>query len=117
MKLWEIIKKTPSTYDEVTVLDNVYDIEFYMYRPDADADDWDKACVKLAKLLEVDEVCANGAVVVKFTELVESHLEELKKADLFIRCNIDDIMCDMHMIMAGYVSEDWLTKFVDVLSK
>lgn len=99
--------------DEVTVWDNTYDIEVYFYNQEGDA--WDSAMMKLASKLDVLDVSPNGGVTVDLTGLIERNLGNLRKANLFISLDIDDIMDDMEAILAGNVSENWLVKFVSCL--
>lgn len=113
MTLYEYLKKTSDW--EITVWDKDYDMETYFYKED-DKDAWDKAMNDLAKLLTITQF-GNGGVIVNLAEVIEKKLPELKKADLFIHCNIDAIMDDIDNILAGCVSEEWLTEFVDVLKK
>lgn len=112
MTLYEYIQY--SADEEITVWDNDYDIETYFYRNDG-KDAWDKAMNDIAKCLSVVEF-RNGGVVVNLSEVIENKLPELKNADLFKNCYIDDIMDDIGSIFAGYVSEDWLVLFADILS-
>ena len=112
MKLYDYLV-TLEEGTELTVWDTDYDIESYFYNDEAD-DDWQTSMLKLAKLLDVIEVKERG-VVVNLSEVIEKKLNELKEADLFIKCNIDSIMNDIQNILAGYVSEEWFKEFVDVL--
>ena len=112
MKLYDYLV-TLEEGTELTVWDTDYDIESYFYNDEAD-DDWQTSMLKLAKLLDVIEVKEYG-VVVNLSEVIEKKLNELKEADLFIKCNIDSIMNDIQNILAGYVSEEWFKEFVDVL--
>lgn len=118
MKLVDIIKKTREGV-EIVVVDNTYDGEYYFFGSGkvSEMDDWEKTLYDLSKILDVVEILGCNKIAVNLTELVESHLKELDAADLFIHCNIDDIMFDMDAILAGYVSESWLKQFVSVLSK
>ena len=100
--------------EELTTWDNDYDTEIYFYAEYIPLDKWDKSLMELSKLLTVVEILEDG-VVIDFAEVIESRMEELKKADLFIHCNIDAIMDDMNAIMSGYVSEEWMEKFVETL--
>ena len=113
MTLYEYLEQT--TDWEVTVLDKDYDIETYFYKTDG-KDRWDKAMNDLAKLLTISRFGKEG-LVVNLAEVIESKIPELKKADLFIKCKIEPIMNDIDNILAGNVSEDWLEKFVEVLSR
>ena len=114
MKLYDYLV-TLEEGTELTVWDTDYDIESYFYNDEAD-DDWQTSMLELAKLLDIIEVKERG-VVVNLSEVIEKKLNELKEADLFIKCNIDSIMNDIQNILAGYVSEEWFKEFVDVLKK
>lgn len=113
MTLYEYLEQT--TDWEVTVWDKDYDIETYFYKTDG-KDRWDKAMNGLAKLLTISRFSKEG-LVVNLAEVIEKKIPQLKEADLFIVCKIDPIMNDIDNILAGYVSESWLEKFVEVLSK
>lgn len=113
MTLYEYLEQT--TDWEVTVWDKDYDIETYFYKTDG-KDRWDKAMNGLAKLLTISRFNKEG-LVVNLAEVIEKKIPQLKEADLFIVCKIDPIMDDIDNILAGCVSESWLEKFVDVLSK
>lgn len=112
MKLYDYLV-TLEEGTELTVWDVDYNIESYFYNDEAD-DDWQTSMLELAKLLDVIEIKEYG-VVVNLSKVIEKKLNELKKADLFIKCNIDSIMNDMKNILSGYVSEEWFKEFVDVL--
>lgn len=112
MTLLEYIRTCPEG-DEITVWDNDWDMETYFYNQ-AD-DDWDRAMMKLASKLNVIEVQDDG-VVVDFYDLIERNQPALEKSDLFYDTDVDAIMEDMDNILAGYVSEEWLSRFVDCLS-
>lgn len=114
MKLYDYLV-TLEEGTELTVWDTDYDIESYFYNDEAD-DDWQTSMLKLAKLLDVIEVKERG-VVVNLSEVIEKKLNELKEADLFIKCNIDSIMNDMQNILSGYVSEEWFKEFVEILGR
>lgn len=111
MTLYEYIQT--HTDDEVTVFDDVYDMETYFYKDTAD-DEWDKAMKELSKLLTVVST-SNYGVTVDLSRLIESKLDKLD--DLFNVNEIDDIMEGMDLILAGNVSERWLTKFVKALKE
>ena len=112
MTLYDYIKQSGNW--ENTVWDKDYDIEVYFYKNDYNLDSWDKSMEKFSKLLIVDNI-SNGGVTVNMSELIESKMENLKKAKLFIRCDIDSIMDDIESIISGYISESWMEKFVDAL--
>lgn len=98
---------------ELTVWDVDYDIESYFYNDEPD-DDWQTSMLELAKLLDVTEVKERG-VIVNLSEVIEKKIDELKEANLFLRCTTNRIMGSMEGILAGGVSEEWFKKFVDVL--
>ena len=112
MKLYNLL---PKNGDEVTVVDKDYDMEAYFYYVSGkEADRWDKAMMKLAKVLDA-KFLGNGHVEVNLSDLVESHIDKLK--GLFIHCEIDAIMEGMDLILSGYVSEHWMEEFATILSK
>ena len=113
MTLYDYLSLMEDGY-EMTVWDDDYDIEVYFYNTTNVEDLWDKSMVELSKLLEVKKVCTNG-VIVNLSKVIESHLEDLNKADLFIECDIDLIMNDIEAIISGNVSEEWMENFVNVL--
>lgn len=100
---------------EVTVLDNAWDIEVYFYNNTGILDSWDRSMLRLAELLTVTKVVDDTTVNVNLIELIEKHMDQLKAADLFIVYDIDNIVADIESILAGFVSESWLEKFVKVL--
>lgn len=113
MTLYEYLEQT--TDWEVTVWDKDYDLETYFYKTNG-KDRWDKAMNELAKLLTISRFSKDG-LEVNLTEVIERKIPQLEKADLFIVCKIDCIMNDIDNILAGNVSENWLEKFVEVLSE
>ena len=115
MTLLEYIKQTSDW--EITVFDKDYDMETYFYKDIVKPkDSWDKSMNKLAGLLEVTETSERG-VTVNLSDLIESKLEAQKKAELWKICEVDEIMYDIDNVIAGYVSDDWLKKFVTVLAE
>ena len=112
MTLYEYLKQTSDC--ETTIWDKDYDMETYFYK--GNDDNWDKAMNEFAKLLTVMEISKEG-VTVNMYDVIEKAIPSLKKADLFIKCNVDAIMEDMDLILAGNVSEEWFCEFVEVLKK
>lgn len=114
MKLYDYIQQAKDW--ENTVFDEDYDIEVYFYKNDdnEEMDSWDKSMEKLSKLLTVNSISKNG-VIVNLSELIESKLENLGKANLFIETDIDLIMDSIESIISGNVSEKWMEKFVKAL--
>lgn len=109
MTLYEYLQSYQD--DELTVWDADYDMETYFYKDTSD-DEWDKAMVELSKLLTVTSTSAGG-VSVNLSQLIESKIDKL--GDLFNICEIDEIMDGMDLILAGNVSERWMTNFVEAL--
>lgn len=114
MTLYEYMEKLEEG-TEVAVIDNDYDVETYFYNDMNYEDEWDKSMIALSKILTISEVIDEERVSVNISELIEKHIDELKQAGLFIRCTLDAIMYDIEQILSGYVSEEWLKKFVDIL--
>ena len=114
MTLYNYLSLMPDG-EELTVWDKDYDIETYFYSKADKLDNWDKSIIELSKLLTIAEIRADG-VIVNLAEIIEANISKLKKTDLFIYCNIVDIMDDIDNILAGYVSEEWLEEFVKVLT-
>ena len=112
MKLYDYLT-TLEEGTELTIWDEDYDIESYFYNDEAD-DDWQTSMLELAKLIEVTEIKERG-VIVNLSEVIEKKLNELKEADLFLKCTTNKIMGSMEGILAGGVSEEWFKEFVDVL--
>lgn len=100
---------------ELTVWDKEYDIESYFYNDESD-DEWQTSMLELAKLLDVTEVKERG-VIVNLSEVIENKINELKEADLFLRCTTNRIMGSMEGILAGGVSEEWFKEFVGILGR
>lgn len=116
MNLYEYIQLTEEG-TEVTVTDSVYDTESYFYNNETTADLWDKSMMEFAKLLTVKQINPNGAVSVDMSTIIENHINDLEKANLFIECEIESIMDDIDNIISGDVSEEWLAQFVEVLKE
>lgn len=98
--------------DEITVWDKDYDIEVYFDNYGDDA--WAQAMLKFADKLDIVEFTEDG-VVVNMSDVIESNIDNPAFEDLFIDVDVDAIMDDMENILAGYVSEAWLTKFANCL--
>ena len=112
MTLYEYLKSREDGA-EITVYDKDYDMESYFYN-DVPDDEWSLAMEDLSKLLTVTKIIKDS-VEVNFSELIESKMDNIKKADLFEECDIDEIMECLDYIIAGNVSEKWMCKFVEAL--
>ena len=121
MKLYDLLKENPE--EEITVWDEEFGIETYFYGgtiEDKGNDEWDTAMYQLAKKLEVINTAIKDnrtCAVVNLSQIIENNLDKLEKTDLFINCDVDSIMDDMPNILAGNVSEKWLTDFVEALPR
>ena len=115
MKLIDAINKMKygSELPELTVWDTDYDMESYFYKNEG-TDKFDRAMNKIASALNVIEEKEKG-VVVDLSSLISRHLSEL--SDLFIRSDIDSIMDCIESVFSGNVSEEWMSKFADILAK
>ena len=113
MTLYEYLKSTEEG-TEVTVWDEVYDMESYFYNDEDLKDKWQTAMLNLAKKLEVVKV-HNKGVEVNLSEVIELNIENLKETNLFKICTVDAIMDNIMIILSGYVSEEWMEKFVETL--
>ena len=113
MTLYGYISLMPDG-EELTVWDKDYDTETYFYGGEPD-DEWSKAMSDLSKLLTIKEINCNG-VIVNLSDVIESKINKLKEAELFICCETDAIMDDIDSILSGNVSEDWMERFVAVLN-
>lgn len=115
MTLYDYIKK--STDWEITVWDDVYDVEVYFYKPDDynNLDLWDKSMIELSKLLTISTFNENG-VSVNLSSLIEKHLTILKEKEIFtLISDIDEIMFEINSIISGNVPDKWMWDFVSVL--
>lgn len=125
MKLSEYINQHPG--EEIAVHDKDYEMESYFYGDDPllDEDDWDKAVKKIASILDVEEIETEppggglyvAGVTVNLADVIERNLKVLNESELFFDSTVDDIMNDMPYILAGNVSEKWMTEFADTLEK
>ena len=113
MKLYEYINLMEDG-EELTVWDKDYDMETYFYSDKDTEDRWQNALLELSKLLTITEIRSNG-LIVNLAEIIEQNIDKLKKANLFIYCDIDSIMDDIDNILSGYVSESWMEKFVETM--
>ena len=115
MTLYDLMELTEDGF-EMEVTDADYDILTYFYSAkEGTPDIWDDAMVRLAKLLKVTRILYGYRIEVNLGHVIESKLSELEVADLFIECDMESIMDDIDNILAGYVSESWMQKFVTIL--
>jgi len=112
--LYDYLQQTEEG-EEITVHDKDYDTETYFYKKETDeTDSWSISMETLSKLLTITKI-RNNSVEVNLSKVIGNKLQQLEKADLFISCDIDDIMDDIDNILSGNVSEEWFKKFVCIL--
>jgi len=125
MKLYDYMKVSEEDYD---TYDTVYDavVTVCYIEEDAENDSYDNFCIELMKKAEVESKCGDG-LVVKWTELITGNMDKFRAftekhwrykyrddEDEFIYQWINEL----HLYMAGYVSEDFydtLIEFVETL--
>lgn len=123
MTLYEYLKMSEADYD---TYDTVYDAVVTVCFIDEESDEYDKFCNSIIKKVDVVKIIGDS-LVVNWNELIERNMDKFKKftekhwryqyendTDEFVYQWINEI----HMYMAGYVSEDFystLNKFVDSL--
>lgn len=113
MKLYDYLKLMPEG-NELTIWDKDYDIETYFYSDKPDSDDrWGKSMWELAEILDIVQIDTNG-VVVNLADVIKNNVYKL--TELFESYNIDDIMADIPNILAGNVSENWMERFIDIMT-
>ena len=123
MTLYEYLKLTEADYD---TYDTKYDNGITVCYIEEECDDYDRFCNGIVK--KVDVVKTSGDILtVNWSELIERNMAKFKKftKKYWMRHyekDIDDFIYqwinEIHMYMAGYVSEDFysvLNEFVDSL--
>lgn len=124
MKLYDFIKMAETDYD---TYDTIYDegVTVCYIEENAENDSYDKFCINIMKKAEMEKV--NGDIlIVNWTKLIKDNMEKFrefsKKHWRFQYKDEDDFIYEwikeIHMYMAGYVSEDFydvLVKFVATL--
>lgn len=117
MKLYDFLKMAEADYD---TYDTIYDegVTVCYIEEDGKNDSYDKFCINIMKKADMEKVNGN-ILIVNWTKLIKDNMEKFRKFskehwryeyeadDDFIYEWIKEI----HMYMAGYVSED----FYDVL--
>ena len=124
MKLYDFLKISDNDYD---AYDDVYDISVTTCRiyEDDNNDDYDNFCIDIMKKVDVVKVTSDITMICKWSDLIERNLEKFKAftsenwedqyeddKDEFIYQWIKEI----HLYMAGYVSEDYYKTLVDFVS-
>ena len=125
MTVYEYALANDLIEDEIEVIDLTTDDFWYAYPEEVDpeADLFFQACARMWKYLEIvpdpdgatDPDC-DWHVFVDMYGLIERRLPALKKEDLFNSYNVETIMSDMNAIFSGYVGENWMDRFVSVLT-
>lgn len=119
MNLLEFMKQCEEG-EEIIVFDKDYDIEIYFYgeKYTDKVANWEKSMNKIAECLTVIEELTDRyrlTVVVNLSEILEKSLESGTMDELFYSKNIDVVMSEMDIILAGNVSEKWLADFAESL--
>lgn len=117
--LFEIMKTFEEGY-EYTIHDVDYYTECYFYSDFESSDRFDKAIIELSKLLSVREIVEYedgnpSELTCDINGLIEMHIDDLKRHELFRSYDIDDIMDCWDAIISGNVSERWMEEFVNAL--
>ena len=121
MKLYDVMKKSEEDYD-------TYDTEYdacvtVCYIDDEDeTDNYDKFCNEIIKKVEVTRIIPDSHLVCDWTKLIRDNMEKFRSftkehwkfqyennEDEFIYQWINEI----HLYMAGYVSEDFYGVLID----
>lgn len=122
MTVYEYAKEHNLLGDEITCWDTVYDIEFYAYPDDEvdESDDFEVASQELWKLLEVRESLYDNpeyrdALITDVTGLIKKYQASLSESGLFYNSSVGAIVNSFHSVVSGYVSEEWMRAFVNIL--
>jgi hypothetical protein len=113
MTLYDYIYDPKNRDEEITVWDKDYDTEVYFYVAN-NPDTWDEAMNKIASKLEIVDYDKNG-VTVNLSDVIEENLPNFEVEELFIHNDVDSIMETIDLILAGGVSENWITRFANSL--
>lgn len=123
MTLYEYIKLTEADYD---TYDITYDAVVTVCYIEEECDEYDMFCNGITKKVNVVKILGD-TLTVDWSELIERNMDKFKKfaKKYWLRQyedDIDEFVCqwiqEIHMYMAGYVSEDFyatLNEFVDSL--
>lgn len=120
MKLYDVMKKSEEDYD---TYDTEYDASVTVCYIDDEyeEDNYDKFCNEIIKKVEVTRIIPNSHLVCDWTKLIRDNMEkfrafamrywafEYNDEDEFIYQWINEI----HLYMAGYVSEDFYGVLID----
>lgn len=125
MKLYDIMKISQDDFD---TYDTVYDAEVTVcyIEEDETNDNYDKFCIELMKKVEVKRIIPESHLVVKWTELIQNNMEKFKeftKENWYESCQYEDDedefvyqwINEIHYYLAGYVSEDFYDKLVELV--
>lgn len=109
------------TGNEIIVKDKEYET-FIEVHTDIEIDGNDslfkKYTIELMKLLTVKQI-TKGIIIVNLSEVIKSHIKELKESGLFVNeaCRVGHIMYSIDDIISGHSSEGWFVKFVEILKQ
>jgi len=124
MKLYDFMKISQNDYD---TCDTVFDTGVTVcYIDEEDAEDnYDKFCIELMKKVELEEQ-NDDILIVKWTELITNNMEKFKeftKENWYESCQYEDDedefiyqwINEIGGYLAGYVSEDFYDKLVELV--
>lgn len=123
MTLYEYIQMTECDYD---TYDTTYDAEVTVCHIYKENDNYDKFCNGIIKKVDVVKIYGDS-LTVNWCELIERNIDKFKwfAREYWAYDYEDDVdefiyqwISEIHMYMAGYVSEDFysvLNKFIDSL--
>ena len=123
MKLYDLMKMSDSDYD---TYDTDYDACITVCYIDEDnvSDNYDKFCVKMMKMVDVEKIIPDSHLVVNWTKLIRNNMEKFKsftKENWWDDCQYEDDedefiyqwIEEINKYMAGYVSESVYKKLND----
>ena len=113
MKLSEYLATCDSS-TEVTVWDDVYDMEMYFYNAPVD-DDFDKAVSLIAQCVNIVEISENG-VTVDFWGAIEQSRQALIDNGFYPEgSSTEYLMHDVDLILAGNLSEKTTLEWAQII--
>lgn len=124
MKLYDFLKISQNDFDtEDTIYCAVVTV-CYIDEEDA-TDNYDKFCIELMKKVEVEKQ-VNDALLVRWTDLIKNNMEKFRaftKENWNKNCqykdNEDEFIYqwikEIHYYLAGYVSENFYDKLVELV--
>lgn len=120
MNLYDLVKlgNMEETYDDV------FDASVTVYMPDKVEDNYDLFCCEICKRVKPISVTGDGTIVVGWSGLILDNMEKFRDfSEKYWKNQYDDDddfvfewINEIHMYMAGYVSEDFYGVLVDFVN-